>query len=242
MHLFQLSVRLRTVGATLVVALAATGQAQGLPLQVMQYRSPSPDVTAATAPWQANNEPIVVQGLAYFPTREMRMFDGQVMTQIDVYQGVPIYADTTIEPFTLVYVPLTRDRMRTYERPHDPDYAAISGRGTATRVPWLAARAAPSSPRSEEPSSAARLAEAPEARRRPTVESIPRPRTTNGVWVDFGSSRWYLDGDAASYARDRFVQIGSYRNFPVYGERGGATDRIWIPAVNGGLLTPYTRR
>ena len=44
--------------------------------------------------WQVSNEPILVQGLIYLPTREYRMFDGQVMTQIGVYQGVPVYADT----------------------------------------------------------------------------------------------------------------------------------------------------
>src|SRR5215831_5832358 len=100
-------------------------------LQVLQLRMPAPSVGAATADWQINNEPIVVQGLVYYPTLETRMFDPQDMMQVDVYKGVPVYADVSREPFTLVFVPLTADRMRTYERPRHDDPQAISGRGRA---------------------------------------------------------------------------------------------------------------
>src|SRR5215216_2476876 len=97
--------------------------------QAMPFRTPVPEVTAATATWQVSSEPIVVAGLLYNATREMRIFDGQVMTQIDVYQHVPIYADTTREPFTVVYVPIGQDRTRAYERAAVSEFAVPSGRG-----------------------------------------------------------------------------------------------------------------
>src|SRR5262245_8014065 len=87
-----------------VVLLPTYGNAQAF-----QFRTPSPEVTAAGAAWQANGEPILVQGLVYYPTREFRTFDGQVMSQVGIYQSVPVYADTTLEAFSLVYVPVGRD-------------------------------------------------------------------------------------------------------------------------------------
>src|SRR5580704_4684009 len=74
----------------------------------------SPEVSAATADWQVNSQLIPIDGLVYAPTRESRMFDPQVMVQIAVYQGVPIFADATMQPWSVVYVPLGSGRMRTY--------------------------------------------------------------------------------------------------------------------------------
>src|SRR5207244_11297148 len=91
--------------------------------QVYQVRTPVPDVTAAAANWQINAEPIVVQGLVYYPTREQRMFDGQVMMQVDVYDHVPVYADATLEPYSVVYVPVGRAQMRMDERKREGELA-----------------------------------------------------------------------------------------------------------------------
>jgi hypothetical protein len=203
----------------------------------LQFRNPNPDAVAATADWQINNEPIVAQGLTYYPTRESRMFDGQVMSQIDVYKGVPVYADVSISPFTLAYVPLTPTRMRTYERGPDGDSRFISGRGRAD----LGA-VGTSGIEIWEPVIIEAPIEAPSAPPAPTrVESIPRPRGTTGIWVEFNGVRWYNDGVAQSYTAERFVRAGDYHGFPVYRERGRAADRIWIATLNGGPLTPYRK-
>src|SRR5262245_23421302 len=109
--------------AVLTVVLVPTmGSGQG-----MQLPTSPPEVTAANASWQLNSEPIVVQGLVYDPTRDTRMFDGQVMTRIGVYEGVPVYADATLEPFSVVFVPIGRERMRTYERPSAGELASTTG-------------------------------------------------------------------------------------------------------------------
>jgi len=104
------------------VLLPKTGSAQAF-----SVRTPPPEVTAAAADWQINSDPIVVSGLVYYPTRAFRMFDGQVMAQIAVFDRVPVYADATLEPYSVVYVPIGRDRMREYERRRDRELAGTTG-------------------------------------------------------------------------------------------------------------------
>lgn len=106
----------------LVVLLPKTGNAQ-----VYQFRSPSPEVTAAGADWQVSGQPVVVGGIVYYPTRGFRLFDGQVMAQLGLVQGIPVYGDTTLEPYSVLYVPIGRDRMREYERRRDRELAGTTG-------------------------------------------------------------------------------------------------------------------
>jgi len=107
---------------SVAVLLPKTGNAQ-----VYQFRTPAPVVTAAASDWQINSDPVVVNGLVYYPTRGFRFFDGQVMMQVGVVERVPVYADTTLEPFSIIYVPIGRDRMREYERRRDGELAGTTG-------------------------------------------------------------------------------------------------------------------
>jgi hypothetical protein len=172
--------------------------------QTAQFGTPRPQVSAATAAWQVNDEPMLVQGLVFYPTRDVRMFDAQVMTQIAVFQSIPIYADVTLEPFSIVYVPIGSDRMRTYERLRAGDAAGTTGSRTPTYpvapiagVPAEggvivgtagAASATPPAPIG----SAGTTVPAPDRRpARTRIESIPRPSTaTNGIWLEFNGARW----------------------------------------------------
>jgi len=114
--------------------------------QAFAFRTPSPEVTAAAADWQINSDPIVVSGLVYYPTRGFRMFDGLIMAQIAVFDGVPIYADTTLEPFSVVYVPVGRDRMREYERRRDRELASTTGSRAPSFPVAVATERAPREP------------------------------------------------------------------------------------------------
>ena len=107
---------------TAAVLLPRSGNAQAF-----SFRTPPPEVTAAAAGWQIGSEPIVVSGLAYYPTRGFRMFDGQVMAQVGIYERVPVYADTTMEPFSVIYVPVGGVRMREYERRREGELAGTTG-------------------------------------------------------------------------------------------------------------------
>jgi hypothetical protein len=99
--------------------------------QVYQFRTPAPGVTAANADWQINSEPVMVDGVIYYPTRGFRQFDGQVMMQVGLFRGVPVYADATLEPYSELYAPVGGLRMRAYEARRDGVLAGT----TASRVP-----------------------------------------------------------------------------------------------------------
>lgn len=228
--------------AIVAVLVPNVGRAQASPL-----RTAPPPVTAATADWQLNSEPIIVSSTLFQPTRAARMFDGQVMVQVGVYQGVPVYADVTLEPNSVVYVPVARNQLRVYERRRDHDLAATTG----SRTPSFPVQSAASA-RVEEravgttggvvPAGVGTGNVVPHAPRT-VMETIQRPRHgSNGVWLDFVGVRWYSSGMSASYAADRFTKIGEYRGFPVYVETAGSKDTIWVQVTNGGPLAPYARR
>jgi hypothetical protein len=210
-----------------------------------------PEISAAAAPWQVAGEPIIVQGLLYFPTREYRLFDGQVMTQIGVYQGVPVYADTTLEPYSLAYVPVGGQRMRTYERVRDRELAGTTGSRTPTfpvrnpstqpveeRAVGTAGTIVPSAVGPMEVVSAP-SAVSPTPR---TIESIPRPTGTSGIWLYFNGGRYFAAGPAVPFSPDRFTLVGQHEGFPVYRDKNGPPDKIWVAVVNGGPVAPYAKR
>ena len=231
--------------------------------QVYQFATPPPQVTAASAEWQINGVPIQVDGVVYQPTALVRPFDRNVMTQVGVFDGVPVYADATLEPYSILYVPVARG-MRTYERirsgnladttgsrtpsfPVEPDSALrpqprventagvlTNGEPVAVGTSGSSVERGPA--RSVTPNVPARRVVGP-------IESLPLPRTTDGVWIRYDGAKWYSDGEATSYSAERFTQIGTYAGFPVYRERNGNASRhIWVAAVKDGPLTPYVRR
>jgi hypothetical protein len=226
------------------VLLPAAGQAQAF-----QFRSPVPEVTAAAAAWQVGSEPITVQGLVYLPTREYRPFDGQVMTQVGVYQGVPVYADTTLEVYSLAYVPVGAQRMRTYERVRDRELAGTTGSRTPAfpvRSPGAAEERPVGTAGTVVPSAVGpmEIVAAPNAvaPARTTVESIPRPAATSGIWLYFNGGRYYSAGAAVPFSTDRFTLVGQHEGFPVYRDDHGNPDAIWVAVINGGPLAPYAKR
>ena len=94
-----------------VVALPTVGRAQ-----VGSFETPPPRVTAAGAAWQIQGEALIFAGSLYYPTGPNVFFDRAVMVRTGVYQGVPLYADATLEPYSIVYVPIGGMTMRPYER------------------------------------------------------------------------------------------------------------------------------
>lgn len=218
--------------------------------QVGQFRTHPPEVWAASAEWQINSETMPFAGLVYYPTREIREFDGQAMAQIGVYQGVPIYADLTLEPYSLVFVPLGPDRVRMYERKRDHELAGTTGsRAPSFPVESSSVEPAPvrgvvSTVGSNRPTAVplAETAPSPERTRRTRIESIPAPRGNSGIWLQFDGKRWYSAGAATSFSPDRFTPVGEYQGFPVYRDPTSAKDEIWVAMVKGGALAPYTLR
>ena len=231
--------------------------------QVYPLRTAPPQVTAATAEWQVNSEPVVVNSSVYLPTRAVRLFDGQVMVQVGVYGGVPVYADVTLEPHSIIYVPAGGHRMRTYERRRDRELAGTTGSRTPSfpveipgavpaeeRIVGTAGSIAPNvveerivgTGGSVVPNAVGSSIGVTPRPRRSVVETIPSPLATRGVWVEFAGARWYSAGTSTSYSPDRFTKVGEYRGFPVYLETAGRIDEIWVQVATGGPLAPYSKR
>jgi hypothetical protein len=224
--------------------------------QVYQWRTPQPPVTAQYAEWQFNDEPLIVNSVLYHPTRETRFFDGQIMAQVGVYRSVPVYADVTLEPHSVVYLPVGRNLMRGYERRRSGELAGTQGSRTPAfpvevltpngpvpeSIPSSSQIFVPTSasepPLNRELTSAARTARSAPMH----IESIPGPSLPNGVWLQYDGMRWYSRGQATIFVRDRFTQVGEYRGFPVYRENNGRPDEIWVAVVKDGPVAPYARR
>jgi hypothetical protein len=95
--------------------------------QVFSLPESSPDVNAANADWQIRSEPIFHSGSFYYPAGPTVFFDGKIMARTGVYNGIPLYADVTIEPFSIVFVPIGRSLMRPYERRREGELAGTVG-------------------------------------------------------------------------------------------------------------------
>jgi hypothetical protein len=93
------------------------------------YYSPTaaPAVTAAGTHWYAAGDPIFYSGNFYFPTGPTVFFDGKVMDRTGNYHGVPLYEDATLEPYSIVYVPIGATLMRPYERRREGELVGTVG-------------------------------------------------------------------------------------------------------------------
>ena len=115
--------------ATLLVGLTPTGAHA----QAYMYLDPTPEpiVNAAQAAWQRSGEAIFYRGDFYYPTGPDEFFDGRVMVRTGNFEGVPLYENSTLAPYDVVYVPVGRKMMRPYERRrHDRfAHAVVPGRG-----------------------------------------------------------------------------------------------------------------
>lgn len=250
--------RVRALGMFLFTAVVVPtiGNAQ-----VYRFETPAPLATAASADWQVNGEPIYYAGSFYFPTGPNVFFDSHVMVQAGSYRGVPLYADATLEPYSVAYVPIGRNLMRPYERRREGALAGTEGSRTPSFPVQLDSEldvesgAAPTvmtgtisgaigtSGTGMPPvaTDAASRSETIAAPRHVIVESVPHPVATRGIWVSYEGARWYQDGAAVAFDPNHFVAVGEYHGFPVYREKSARADEIYVPAVTGGPLTRYRR-
>jgi hypothetical protein len=255
--------------STALVILGLTLVAHDARAQIMQQPAPPPAVTAANAGWYQRGEPIFYAGAYYYQTGPNVFFDGKVMSRSGAYEGIPLYEDSTIVPFSVVYVPIGGKMMRPYERRRDGDLAGT----TASRAPSFpvqhpseayrmmvasqsapigefASEAAPELPTPVSPigstlpapvSTASTSSPAPVPTIARSAASAPRNPAKIESWVLYQGIRWYSSGQARSFESGRFVQIGSYDGQPVY-RAGSDESAIYVPLVEGGFLTPFTRK
>ncbi len=117
------------LAAALFVPLVATSVAA----QVHWEPVPSPELTAEGTRWFDKGQPILYAGDLYYPSGPRVFFDGYRMVPAGEYDGIPLYADTTLEPYSVVFVPAGRKLMQPYERLR----AGVLAGTTGSMAPWF---------------------------------------------------------------------------------------------------------
>jgi hypothetical protein len=119
----------------LLSAYPATAQVQSRPTD-------PPLVTAVNESWYVNGDPIQYAGDLYYRAGATVFFNGNTMVRSGHYNGVPLYANTTVEPYSVVLVPIGRGLMQPYEKPRRGDLAGT----TASRMPSFPVGSIPQDP------------------------------------------------------------------------------------------------
>jgi hypothetical protein len=99
--------------------------------QVNIQPTPQPIVTAENEPWYRSGEPIMFAGNLYYPAGAAIHFLANEMVRSALHQGVPLYSRTTIEPYSVVFVPIAGGMMQPYERRRTGELAGTSGSSVA---------------------------------------------------------------------------------------------------------------
>jgi hypothetical protein len=244
-----------SLGLSVAVLIPTSGNAQ-----VYLLPAEPPQVTAASASWQINGEPVFYAGDYYYPAGPTVFFDGNVMVRSGRYRGVPLYADSTLQPYSVIYVPVGGKLMRPYERKRTGELAGTVGSRRSSFPTPPASSVAIEEPvplpepertiaqaerpvgtvGSIVPKSARSTLAAPVERRSAgtAIESIPGPRSNAGVWIEYNGARWFAAGPAVAYSAERFTPVGEYRGVIVYRD-STKPGQIYVPSVKDGPLAPY---
>jgi hypothetical protein len=247
----------------LLAATSAAGQVQSRPTD-------PPLVTAANENWYQLRDPIDFAGDLYYPAGAAVFFDGNEMARVGHYNGVPLYVDTTIEPYSVILVPVRRGLMQPYERRRQGDLMGTTGsrtpsfpvRSTITPVDTFGVGQAPVSPTELQqpigaisvftPNDPVTVAErmaaspagapigSPAPRQDPPMVSLMQPESNDGLWVRFSGEKWLSAGAAVPLRSSEFRVVGDYAGFPVFA-RTGEEGTIYLP-TRAGLVAPYKRK
>lgn len=240
--------------------------------QVMVVQSTAPTVTAEQESWYQAGEPITYAGHFYYPSGPEVFFNPAEMVRSGFFGGIPLYSRTTIEPHSVVYVPLAGGRMQPYARPRDGELTGTAGSLPST-LPAPPATVPPAglTPQAQGPPSQTTVvvpmqvgAGAMESFRprqvgdeQPvgTAGSLPPyearhtrigepPRGAQAIFIEFDGARWYPQGPARAMDPTRLTRVGDYHGFAVWSVAEGEPI-IFIPVTPGNTLAvPYaqTRR
>jgi hypothetical protein len=231
--------------------------------QAYSWPTPPPTVNAAGLEWQLRGEPVFFAGNWYFAAGPTIFFDGKVMYRSGLYRGVPLYMDATLEPYSIVYVPVGGTVMRPYERrregelvgtvgsrtpsfpiQRDGDISVVSGR-TSYQTPSVVELEPTVGPQAvgtggtQRSGAAAALAPALVI---PAGPPPMGPRKGADVWITFEEARWFNAGPAVAFEASRHQRVGEYHGFPVYRDSAVGVSTIFLPNAPDGPLAPYTRR
>jgi hypothetical protein len=253
---------MRIIAVLAIVTWSATAAAQ-----VQMRPTDPPLVTATNDSWYILGEPVQFSGELYFRAGSTVFFNGNTMVRVGHYNGVPLYADTTLEPFSIILVPISRGVMQPYERPRRGELAGTSGSRapsfpTALRPDAAVIATAPAAPTAPPlPIGAISvytpdMPSAPVASAREVVGTtgflvtqpgaaapivtLRRPESNDGIWIRFLGLRWASTGTSVS-AIGNFERVGEYAGMPVFRRANSDEPVIYLPTA-AGRFAPYRAR
>jgi hypothetical protein len=230
----------------------------------MQSRPTDPPlVTAANESWYLLREPVQLAGELYAPAGPPVFFNGNTMVRSGHYNGVPLYTDTTIEPFSVVLVPIGRGLLQPYALMH-PTQAVLMAPVAPTALPLPPGAISVYTPETsiylpetagtvgvDAPLAATRDARPPEAeivgpssiaapgrQNAVPIVTLRRPENNDGVWIMFAGEKFVSAGAAIPIGSADFVQVGEYAGFPVFARSDFTQEVIYLPS-RGDLVAPY---
>src|SRR5687767_5455464 len=232
--------------------------------QIQSRPTDPPLVTALNESWYQLREPLQFAGELYYPAGAAVFFNGNTMVRSGHYNGVPLYTDTTVEPFSVVLVPISRGLLQPYARlrpsyspvimaavsptapplspgaisVYTPEAFSVSAPETVGTAGIVAPPVVSPSVRPPEPEivGTARTL----ASRRPAaipVVSMRPPESNDGVWIMFAGEKWLSAGTAVPFTTE-FVRVGEYSGFPVFARRDFSQEVIYMPS-RAGFIAPY---
>jgi hypothetical protein len=260
----------RTAGLVIYCALCVYPAEQAA-AQVMLKDSRPPLVTAESESWYLSGTPITYAGHFYYPAGPRVHFMPSEMVRTGDFNGVPLYARTTIEPYSKVFVPVGGGLMQPYERRRDGELAGTVGSSAPSFPVALASESGPDAATfGLQAAAPPRLAERAEdgqygvpgpvgtyGDRSAADEMSPslgelaaranfprRADSPNAIFIQYGNARWFSSGPPVPYDSARFVSVGEKEGFPLYTDRAGDSSTIYVPILRdgAGALAPYSRR
>jgi hypothetical protein len=223
----------------------------------VQYRPTEPPIVSAeNEQWYKQGEPMQIGGDVYYQAGPRVFFNGNTMVRTGHYNGVPLYADTTLEPYSIVFVPIGRGIMQPYERPRRGDLAGTTGSRTPSfpvagvTSGYRGEIMAPVSPtnlpqpigaigRFDDSATPAARAAAP-ADQQGYVTAL-RPESNDGIWIMYQGNKFLSAGAAVPFRAADFQLAGDYFGFPVFTRKGSLDDVIYLP-TRAGLVAPYRKK
>jgi hypothetical protein len=242
----------------LFIALVLTAAAPAA-AQVQSRPTEPPVVTAENETWYRVGEPLQFGGNLYHQVGPTVFFNGNTMVRTGHYNGIPLYADTTIEPYSIVYVPVARGQLQPYERRRRGDLAGTTGSRTPSfpvaRVPEGSSILQAAAPPTNLPQPigaiaaytpetgglAALSAAQPGQGQQDSNVPLLRPENNDGIWVWFSGAKWISAGSAVPLRAQEFELVGDYAGFPVFARARVKEQVIYIP-TRAGLVAPYRRK
>lgn len=253
--------RAASLALTLFLGVLPTSLASA---QVVIQPTPYPTVTAENEPWYLSGEPVTHAGSLYYPAGPRVFFHPNEMVRSGFHMGIPLYTRTTIEPYSVVYLPVGPGVLQPYERPRTGALAETSGSiasslrampitsGQDAYGPILQAAGAASQTTTEIPvyvplpvGTAGSTEPSPtaveSAQRGPAPVGRPMhtriggvPQGSNSIFIEFEGERWYKAGAARAIDTAKMERAGTYAGIPVWSEQGTTAGIIYVPVTQQG--------